>query len=371
MTMLLVQVGGASVFERRCMPLSAHGGLAALRVSDSGSHLDGAVQETVYAPNLASTEARVVLWRRTVCGGVNLRNQLDSFMKLPCCCGRAAGAAAIAVSSAAANAIDLTPGELSAPRPGLNVVQVSYQQNTRGARYADGEKVDDNAELAYRYLQLRVGRTFTLRDTPGLFYIDLPAGSVQPGGSLKSLEASKGLADTSLLFALWPYTDRERDRHLVIGGYLILPTGRYRHEQRINLGHNRLGAALQVGYQMALGPSLSWSSAWDVVASGPNDTFGPRKQRLEQALLHTVQTGLNYQLSSRYGVAVNLIHTEGGRTRVDTVLRRDRIDVDRYLLTATAATSYGRFSLQYGRDLRTRNGFLDEGRVLLRYRVSF
>ncbi|WEN42133.1 hypothetical protein CKCBHOJB_01718 [Thauera sp. GDN1] len=292
-------------------------------------------------------------------------------MTLLRCYGRAVGATVLAVFSAVASAIDLTPGELAAPRPGLNIMQISYQLNTRGALYADGEKVDDKTELAYRYLQLRVGRTFALRDTPGIFYVEQPIGSVQPGGRLAPLKASEGLADTTLLLALWPYTDRERDRHLAVGGYLILPTGRYRHDQRINLGSNRFGAALQLGYHMALSPTLSWSSAWDMVAFGPNDAYGPLKRRLKQDPLYTVQTGLRYQLNSRYAVAANLIHSEGGRTSVDQVPRRNRINVDRYLLTASADTATGRVSLQYGRDLRTRNGFLEEQRLLLRYTVLF
>ena len=292
-------------------------------------------------------------------------------MRLPRCCGRALGAAVLALASTTARAFDLTPGELIAPRPGLNLLQLSYQQSTRGALFSDGEKVDDKTELTYRYLRLRVGRTFALRDTPGIFFVEQPIGSVQPGGRLEPLKASEGLADTTLLFALWPYTDRERDRHLAIGGYLILPTGRYRHDQRINLGSNRFAAALQLGYHMALSPMLSWSSAWDVVTFGPNDAFGPRKRRLEQAPLYTVQTGLQYRLNSRHAVAANLIHSEGGLVEVDRVSRRDRIDVDRSLLTASAETPNGRVSLQYGRDLRTRNGFLEEHRLLLRYATFF
>ena len=50
---------------------------------------------------------------------------------------------------------------------------------------------------------------------------------------------------------------------------------------------------------------------------------------------------------------------------------RDRIEVDRYLLTTSADLRFGRVSLQYGRDLRTRNGFFEEDRWLLRYTLLF
>jgi hypothetical protein len=47
------------------------------------------------------------------------------------------------------------------------------------------------------------------------------------------------------------------------------------------------------------------------------------------------------------------------------------LQTHRYLLSAVATTSMGRFTLQYGTNLDTQFGFHETRRVILRYAVMF
>jgi hypothetical protein len=47
------------------------------------------------------------------------------------------------------------------------------------------------------------------------------------------------------------------------------------------------------------------------------------------------------------------------------------INTQRYLLSGQAHTPIGRFSLQYGRDMEIKNGFMQSRLLLARYSMEF
>jgi hypothetical protein len=47
------------------------------------------------------------------------------------------------------------------------------------------------------------------------------------------------------------------------------------------------------------------------------------------------------------------------------------VNTQRYLLSGQAHTPIGRFTLQYGRDMEIKNGFMQSRLLLLRYAVEF
>lgn len=268
-------------------------------------------------------------------------------------------------------AIDLQPGEIRAPKPDSNVLMLSYQQSERGDRYLDGDKQAGRPEIHTSQLQVRVGHSFEVAEYPALWYVQTPIGYVHPEGSLSKQQGDSGVGDTTFLLAFWPYTNHESKTYFATGAYLTIPTGSYDHERTFNAGQNRYVAALQAAYQAPLIGNLNWMAAFDTAWFGENDAFGAQRKTLSQAAMHTTQIGLQYILSTRYSVGATYFYTAGGETRVDEIRRDDRAELQRYQMTAAANFSFGRITLQYGADIKTNNGFIEDCRYILRYTKVF
>lgn len=268
-------------------------------------------------------------------------------------------------------AIDLQPGEIRALQPDTNLLMLSYQQSDRGNRYLHGDKQSGNPEIQSSQLQVRLGRSFELAEHPAIFYVQMPVGYVHPEGSLSAAEGDTGMGDTTLLLAIWPYANQETKNYLAVGAYLTAPTGSYDHERSFNMGQNRYSSALQVGYQAPLAGAFNWMAALDAVWFGDNNAFGHNRNTLAQKPLYNSQVALQYAINPQYSVAVAYFYTIGGESSVNGIRRDDPTQLQRYQLTGAANFSFGRISLQYGGDLKTENGFIEDSRWILRYTKLF
>ena len=279
--------------------------------------------------------------------------------------------AALGVTMSPAHAIDLLPGEIRAPRGSANFFHAAYESSTRGDLYLKGEKQPGKPKLRSTQVQLRLARSFELAGLPAFFYAQTPIGRLEPGGSLAQLDSVSGVGDTTLLLAVWPYADHQAESYFGVGGYLTLPTGSYRAGRELNIGGNRYNAALQAGYQTALGERLHGMVAVDGVWFGRNSEYRATHDELERDALYTAQAGLRYDLTPRYSIGASYFHTLGGETRVNGVARDDKSRLNRYQLTGMANFKFGRIGLQYGGDLDTRHGLIEESRWTLRYTKGF
>lgn len=264
-------------------------------------------------------------------------------------------------------AIDLQPGEIRAPKPDSNLLMLSYQHSERGHQYRHGERQLGDPEIQASQLQVRVGRSFEVKDYPAFLYMQTPIGYVHPEGSLSKSEGDSGVGDTTFLLAFWPYAQHNTGSYFATGAYLTLPTGSYNHERAFNVGQNRYNAAVQFAYQSTLTQDIHWMAAFDTVWFGDNDAFGSQRKTLSQNALYSSQVGLQYMISPRYSLGATYFYTHGGETSVDDVRRDDLLKLQRYQLTASANFSIGRIVLQYGGDLKTENGFIENSRWILRY----
>ena len=273
-----------------------------------------------------------------------------------------------------AQAIDLQPGEIAVPPPGMNFVQLNFVHSERGDFYAANQKAPFETKLSNRQFQVRYIHTFNTGDVPSVVYVQMPLGQVQPQKALSSLYTTEsGLGDTTLVYAIWPYADREEKKYWAVGTYLTLPTGHYdAGNGLINLGGNRCSVALQTAYQRPISQSVSWMAAVDAVWFGKNDNYfdypSPTEQKtLKQDALYTVQTGLAYDLSKRFSLAAAYFYTEGGQRILDNVaVANSTSQMQRYQLSATARFSFATMMLQYGDDITTKNGYIEDSRVIFR-----
>lgn len=276
--------------------------------------------------------------------------------------------------AAPAYAIDLQPGELRAPRPDVNFMQLSYQYSERGAKYQHGDKSPLDTEINAGQLQVRLGRTFEIAELPSIFYIQTPMGYVHPDGALSALEGGSGVGDTSMLLAVWPYANHETQSYLAVGAYLTLPTGNYDEKRFFNMGENRYRTALQAGWQAPLLGNLHWMAALDAVWFGDNDDYLTpvgRLVTLEQKALYTAQAGLRYDINNQYSLGATYFYTAGGETTVNDLSQDNVTQLNRYQLTAVANYAFGRITLQYGNDINTENGYIEDQRWILRYTRLF
>jgi hypothetical protein len=264
-------------------------------------------------------------------------------------------------------AIDLQPGDATAPPPGLRSVQLSYLNAERvGA---------SNAKMDQTQVQFRYTQAFELNNKPALFYLHTGTGTNEPVGPLARIApADNGMIDTTLVLAYWPYVDRTSKTFVGVAGYLISPTGSYSSDRAINMGENRYRWAGQIAYQTRIAPDLDWMSAFDTLWFGKNDaskSFGNGVGTLEQKALYSAQTGLLYRLNSQYAIAASYFYSEGGETVFKGAAQNNSIKSHRYQLSGIGDYSFGRLTLQYGQDIDNNAALEDKRRVFLRYTKFF
>ena len=263
-------------------------------------------------------------------------------------------------------AIDLQPGDATAPPPGLRSVQLSYLSAERvGARNA---KIDQT-QVQFRYVQ-----AFEVNQQPALFYLHTGTGRNDPSGALAPSPADNGMIDTTLVFAYWPYVDKTSNTFVAVAGYLISPTGSYSSDRAINMGENRYRWAGQIAYQTRIAPNLNWMAAFDTLWFGKNDesrSLTNRLGALEQKALYSAQTGLLYKLNNTYSFAAAYFYTEGGETIFSGTANNDSIKSHRYQLSGIGNYSFGRLTLQYGQDIDNNAALEDKQRIFLRYTKFF
>jgi hypothetical protein len=272
-----------------------------------------------------------------------------------------------AAFSMSAWAIDLQPGDATAPPPGLRSVQLSYLNAERvGA---------SNARVDQTQVQFRYTQAFEVNNQPALFYLHTGSGKTESVGPLARIApADNGMIDTTLVFAYWPYVDRASKTYVGVAGYLVTPTGSYSSDRALNMGENRYRWAGQIAYQTRIAPDLDWMSAFDTLWFGKNDasrTLAGQTGVLEQKALYSAQTGLLYHLNKRYSFAAAYFYSEGGETVFNGAAQNNSIKSHRYQLSAIRNSSLGRFALQYGQDIDSNASLEDKHRVFLRYTKFF
>lgn len=287
--------------------------------------------------------------------------------------------AAFGAGFSPAQAIDLLPEDVVAPRPGFTQIQISHIDSQREGLYVRGTNILPSAELDISQTNIRLGRSFLWAGRPSFFYALLPYGKVDPnGGPLSALNSESGSGDLVLALATWPYANRERNEYVGLAAYLGLPTGNYNPENtrliNTNLGENWTKAALQAGYYRRLRGALNWMAAFDTVWFTSNDAYygtSPVMGKLTRRPLSTAQTALSYQFTAKIDGSVNVLYTAGGNTSFDGVSNDNSVRVQRYIVSGNLLTNFGQVTLQWGGDFETESGFKEKRRLALRLTKAF
>ena len=279
------------------------------------------------------------------------------------------------IQSSIADAIDLQPNDARPPPPGINSLQVSYQHSERGDFYAHGDKTITNLQISSDLYLWRVGHSFEIAEHPAYFYAQVPTGAVHPQKILAAAAGDSGVGDATLLLAFWPYVNRETKTYFALGAYLSLPTGSYDKNRYFNVGENVYKTALQAAYQMPVADKINFMAAFDAVWASDNSEYRLPQSiaigKLEQSPQYNVQAGFSYEISPTYELSAAYYYTLGAEAKVNGVNQDNEKDVHRYQVFAVAKYPFGRFTLQYGSDIKTENGYFEDQRLTLRYMKAF
>lgn len=92
---------------------------------------------------------------------------------------------------------------------------------------------------------------------------------------------------------------------------------------------------------------------------------------LNQKPLTTTQLGPIYKLNETFTLGASYFYVAGGATTIGSTYQNNVINTQRFLLSGLAYYPFGRFSLQYGRDMEIKNGFVESRRLILRFTTEF
>lgn len=274
-------------------------------------------------------------------------------------------------TSFVSHALDLNPFDVVAPQPDKNLFSASLISTEAKGIYTNGIKSAATPTLSVNQIQFRLGRSYRVAGLTGLSFVQLPVGMLNPGGAASSYPTDYGIGDLTLATALWPYANRQTRTYFAIAGYLTLPTGSYSNQQLFNLGGKRVAGDIQLAYQTALTKQLDGMIGFDTMWYGPNNHFGTSNAQFTQKPLYTAQIGPIYNINQTFSVAATYLYVWGAETSINGLTNNNALQNHRYLLSAVATTSKGRFMLQYGTNLDTQFGFDETRRVILRYAVAF
>lgn len=276
--------------------------------------------------------------------------------------------------------IDLLPNDIVAPLPDKNYFKVGYYGTENTTYYKNGSVISSqpyaSPVIANPNVDFRLVKTYSVADMPGVSYVQLPYGTIKPEGSLSSYPATTGLGDIGLATAIWPYSNRDTRTYLGIAGYLILPTGNYSSTQTLAMGGNRYISDLQIGFQKPIFENLDGMIALDTMFFGGNSRcaaacLSATNTSLTQKPLTTIQAGPIYTMNQTFTVGASYFYVSGGATLINNSYQNNVINTQRFLLSGIAYTDLGRFSLQYGRDLEIKNGFIQTKLLSLGFTREF
>lgn len=277
-------------------------------------------------------------------------------------------------------AIDLQPNDIVAPAPNKNYLTLSYFGTENTTLYKNGSAVSvapyASPVINTQSAILRGTRTYSIGELPAATFIQLPYGNINPAGSLSNLSGDTGIGDLTIATAIWPYHNKITRTYFGVAGYFFSPTGSYSSQRVFNLSENRFRSNLQMGFQTPISQSLDGMIAIDTTWYGGNSQCAAAcglnaNGSLTQKPLTTTQLGPIYRINSTFTAGVSYLYVTGGATAINNNYQNNVVNTQRLLLSGQAHTSIGRFSLQYGRDLEVKNGFIQNHLLALRLLKEF
>jgi hypothetical protein len=277
-------------------------------------------------------------------------------------------------AASASRAQEIEPRSYSPAPSGVNFL-VMVAGNSEGAVLTDPALPVTNIEAEINALAFGYGRTYGLFGRSANFAVVLPYVRARATGDIGETRATatrEGLGDTKLRFgvnliggpALSPREFAQRAPKTTLGFSLTVnvPTGEYMPDKLVNIGTNRWAAKTEFGLVHPLGKWFfeAYLGTWLFADNG--EFFGGHHR--QQDPLGSVQAHVSYNFKPRMWVAFDATYYEGGRTKVDGDVNRDRQSNTRagFTLSLPVGQKYSlKFNWSRGANTRIGSNFTTVG----------
>jgi len=234
----------------------------------------------------------------------------------------------------ACRAQEIEPRSYSPAPTGVNFL-VAVAGNSEGGVLTDPSLPVTDIEAEINALALGYGRTFGLFGRSANFAVALPYVRARATGEIGEQRAAatrEGMGDAKLRFAMnliggpalspREFAQREPTTTLGVSLTINVPTGEYMPDKLVNIGTNRWAAKTEFGLSHPVGKWFfeAYAGAW--LFADNSEFFGGHHR--QQDPLGSVQGHVSYTFKPRMWMACDLVYYEGGRTKVDGGLNRDR-----------------------------------------------
>lgn len=269
-------------------------------------------------------------------------------------------------------ALEVEPDGVEMLPPGTTIALLYLQHAERNALYSGGHRRPGSPRLNSDLVVYRLVHSVGLAE--GISWdaqVVMPTGRLKAAGTASALGEAHGVGYTMIG---GPLKFRVNGNDIImIGPYLLLPTGSYDRSSQLNMGENRWSLVLQLGYARRLSPKWSANFIGDAHFYRRNNDFRTDgASLLSQRPRYEPQIALRYAVTPQTELALGAGWIIGGRTKVGGVAQDDRLN-----------TVYGRATithflrpelpvqLQLGRDLRVSSGFKEDWRMNVRLGLIF
>lgn len=217
------------------------------------------------------------------------------------------------------HAVDASPGAyVPAPR-GANIAMLQLGGGKAGEfQPNNGRAIRQGTELEAKTGQVRLFHMFDISGQRVQVQLGLPFGSQKLKRNGVEIGKESGMADPYVAVSFWPIDDPINQRYLVITGFLQVPSGSYDKNNPFNMGNNRYGRAIVLGYAQTWG-------AWrlelnqDVTWYSGNSEANASNAKLEQDPTYNFQPWLSYTFDSKVMASFGVARTWGGESTLDGI----------------------------------------------------
>ena len=275
-----------------------------------------------------------------------------------------------ALTSLSAHAVDLDAGDYDYAPSGTNLGIVYYQHANRDALYSGSDKVAGKNELTS---DIAIARYVHYMDFAGIQIapqILIPFGRLDAGKDIAEMGSSSGLGDIILANAFFLHHNTEKQSQFCITPYLYLPTGKYKRDDALNIGENRLKLTVQGAYTTRITPKIAWDVAGDFTVYGKNDDVAGGGD-LKQNVGYQIQTNSRYFLNDKVDLRAGISYSDAGKTKLNGVETASTTQSKFWVGTAYSPIPTINLIATYGRDIEVENGFKENNRINLRMLYAF
>jgi len=237
-------------------------------------------------------------------------------------------------AAGASRAQEIEPRSYSPAPSGVNFL-VAVAGRSEGGVLTDPSLPVTNIEAEINALALGYGRTYGLLGRSANFAVALPYVRAHATGDIGEQRASatrEGMGDARLRFAvnliggpaMSPREFAQRKPATTLGFSLTVnvPTGQYMPDKLVNIGTNRWAVKPEFGLVHPVGKWYLEAYVGTWLFADNAEFFGGHHRQQEP--LGSVQGHVSYTFKPRMWLAFDATYYEGGRTKVDGGVNRDR-----------------------------------------------